>query len=427
MKANLERELRLYLLLLNLVISGLVCVVTSLQSFAVFWSIGVSCVSFYLLHCMAKWQVGRVVGLFRRVNIQLEAIQQTDYNHQVKPRFHTGEAAELEAQMVALSERLHKDKTRYNRQSFVLYQLIDKLPSPIWVFNEKKQLSYANAAFELIYHQSWHTVQGHTAMQLDLEECQGAWRFRTESRRVQWTLHSSEFYEQGECHRLIIATDIRKVLRHQELSAWQRLIRVIGHEIHNSLSPVSSLAQSLQTKITQSRDRNALSVIEQRCAHLQAFVGRYSQISKPLKLHREKRVLLDLLMSIKKLFSEMYEDQRIDLACSVRYCYCDPQLLEQVLINLIKNAFEANEAVNPPRHWVGLNAFYQASHVVIIVTDQGGGFANLENATTPFYSTKSDGQGIGITLSRHIIEQHGGDLSVSNGLQGAEIKITLPN
>ncbi|KZN40682.1 hypothetical protein N474_15980 [Pseudoalteromonas luteoviolacea CPMOR-2] len=427
MRANLEHQFSLYLLLLNLVITGLVFIVASLVLHASYLSIVLSLVTFISFHSIAKWQVNRVMGLFRRVNIQLEAMQQGDFNHQLKPHFKFGDAAELEARLVSLSERLHRDKTQYNRQSFVLYQLIDKLPSPIWIFDEVGKLSYANAAFELIYQQPWQSIKGHTAAELDLEEYQGEWRFGTEQRRIHWALHSSEFYEQGRRHRLIIATDIRKVLRHRELAAWQRLIRVIGHEIHNSLAPVSSLAQSLQSKVTQPRDSNALAVIEQRCTHIQKFVSRYSQLSKPLELHREKLVLSDLLMSIKKLFSEMYEDQHIDLECSVRYCKCDPQLLEQVLINLLKNAFEANKAHQPVGNHVGINAFYQASHVVIVVTDQGGGFANLDNAMTPFYSTKSDGQGIGITLSRHIIEQHGGYLSVSNGLQGAEIKITLPN
>ncbi|MBQ4813911.1 hypothetical protein A7985_23090 [Pseudoalteromonas luteoviolacea] len=427
MKANLERGLQLYMLMLNSFIGLLICVCVNHFYLSIYSAVAVGLGIFTVLQAFALRLNKRVIGVFKRANIQLEAMQQSDFNHQLKPHFLSGEVAEFEHRLVALSEQLHRDKAKYNRQLFVVYQLIDKLSSPIWIFDDNDELSYANPAFELIYHVPWQSAKGRTIEQLDLENQHGEWRFKHDSLRQNWTLHSSEFFEAGQRHRLVIATDVRKALRHQELAAWQRLLRVIGHEIHNSLSPVSSLAQSLRSKVAQPRDQNALTVIEQRSAHLQQFVARYNQIARPLDLRREKVVLNDLLMSIKKLFSEMYDDQHIDLECSVRFCSCDPQLLEQVLINLLKNAFEANLTQQPPGKYVQLSANYQARHVVISIADQGGGFANLDNAMTPFYSTKSDGQGIGITLSRQIIEQHGGSLTVSNGLHGAEIKIALPN
>ncbi|KZN44249.1 sensor histidine kinase [Pseudoalteromonas luteoviolacea] len=427
MKANLEREIQLYMLVLNSLVIILLFVMTNFMLPSPYIALAISAAAFMALQAVSRQLNKRIVGLFKRANMQLEAMQQSDFNHQLKPHFISGEVAEFEGRLVALCEQLHRDKAKYNRQLFVVYQLIDKLPSPIWIFDENDQLSYANAAFELIYHIPWQSAKGRTSEQLELVNQHGEWCFKHNALRNNWALNSSEFFEEGRRHHLIIATDIRKALRHQELAAWQRLLRVIGHEIHNSLSPISSLAQSLMAKVTQPRDRNALTVIEQRSAHIQQFVSRYNQIAKPLDLRREKVVLYDLLMSIKKLFSEMYDDQHIDLDCSVRLCYCDPQLLEQVLINLLKNAFEANLTQHPRGSLVQLSAVYQAAHIVISIVDQGGGFANIDNAMTPFYSTKSSGQGIGITLSRQIVEQHGGSFSVSNGLHGAEIKITLPN
>ncbi|MBQ4839707.1 MULTISPECIES: sensor histidine kinase [Pseudoalteromonas] len=427
MSANFERVLALYLLLLNGLVSGLSSFVVKEWLFASWATILVALIIFVCLQALSNLYLGRLSGVFKRASIQLEALQQADFTYQIKPHYRSGEVAKFERELVALSDELHSQKARYNSHIYVIYQLIDKLPCPILVFDEDNKLSYANPAFEAIYHRPWQLDKGRDAEVLELARDNERWQFLNRKLHTSWTLSSSEFYEQGKRYSLLIATDIRKVLRHQELTAWQNLIRVISHEINNTLTPVSSLAQSLQSKVVLPRDQHALSVIEQRCHHLQQFVGRFSELSKPLEVHPKQVVLKDLLMSVNALIAQIYQDQTLLLDCTVRVCQCDPQLLEQVLINLLSNAAEANAKQSPQGKTVSIKAGYQASHVVITITDQGGGFANIENAMTPFYTTKSTGQGIGLTLSRRVIEQHEGSLTVSNGLHGAEVKISLPS
>ncbi|WP_052262627.1 sensor histidine kinase [Pseudoalteromonas luteoviolacea] len=427
MARNFERTLKLYLWSLNGVISVL-CVVIGLEHALSIWlPVLIAIVLFVGLQWATHQMLSRLVGIFKRASIQLEAMQQADFTFQITPHSQVGQIARFEHELVALSERMHQQKSRYSSHMLIIYQLIDKLPSPILVFDEDSQLNYANPAFSLIYQRPWQGDRGREAETLGLIEAGSQWQFSNHTLNTQWSLASSEFYEQSKRYSLIIATDIRRVLRHQELAAWQQLIRVISHEIHNTLTPVSSLAQTLQSKVSVPRDAHALRVIEQRCQHLQQFVSRFSELSKPLELYCQKVEMLDLLMSVKALMAQIYDDQTIQLACRVSECRCDPQLLEQVLINLLKNAAEANLSHTPQGQIIHLSAHYQAGHVVISIEDQGGGFANLDNVMTPFYSTKQAGQGIGLTLSRRIIEQHDGSLLVSNGLQGAEVKITLPS
>ncbi|ESP92324.1 sensor histidine kinase [Pseudoalteromonas luteoviolacea] len=427
MSANFERVLALYFMLLNGLVSVLGGFFVKEWLFASWVTILVAILIFACLQSVSNLLLGRLSGVFKRASIQIEALQQADFTYQLKPHYRSGAVAKFERELVALSDELHSQKARYNSHIYVIYQLIDKLPSPILVFDEDNKLSYANPAFEVIYHRSWQLEKGRDAQVLGLARDNDHWQFLNRTLNTSWTISSSEFYEQGKRYSLLIAMDIRKALRHQELTAWQNLIRVISHEINNTLTPVSSLAQSLQSKMTLPRDQQALSVIDQRCYHLQQFVGRFSELSKPLELHTKQVVLKDLLMSVKALIAQIYQDQTLLLDCTVRVCQCDPQLLEQALINLLSNAAEANAKQGPQGKTVSIQAGYQAAHVVITITDQGGGFANIENAMTPFYTTKSTGQGIGLTLSRRIIEQHEGSLTVSNGLHGAEVKITLPS
>nr|WP_275442821.1 ATP-binding protein [Pseudoalteromonas sp. OOF1S-7] len=356
---------------------------------------------------------------------------QADFSQQIRPHFSSGQVAAFEQQLITLGEQLHQQKSRYNSQIFVIYQLIDKLNTPILVFTEDSCLSYANQAFESLYRQHWRHYKGATALSLGLKEVHQGWQFISHAQAARWQLHSSYFYEQGARHSLLVALDITKALRQKELAAWQQLIRVISHEIRNSLTPVSSLAQSLAERATSAREQQALSVIEQRCQHLQHFVARYGEISKAIEPQIQKTPLGPLCTSVRDLFTSQYPTQHIELDCQARQCDSDPHLLEQVLINLVKNAIEANQTASPAGHRVSIRSYYLSPQVVIEVADEGGGFANLDNVLTPFYSTKADGQGIGLTFSQHVIECHDGQFEVANvndgERSGAVIKLILPS
>ncbi|WP_240479464.1 sensor histidine kinase [Pseudoalteromonas rubra] len=431
MKANFERSLHWYLAMLGLAVVALLSGL--LWQLALPWwqIVLVSGAVSGVLWRLHKQRLAQLKRIFSRAHWQLEAMLQADFSQQLRPHFESGQVAAFEQQLIALSEQLHHQKSRYNSQIFVIYQLIDKLNAPILVFTEDSRLSYANQAFESLYRQPWQHYKGATATSLGLEEAQQGWQFISHAQAARWQLHSSYFYEQGARHSLLVALDITKALRQKELAAWQQLIRVISHEIRNSLTPVSSLAQSLAERATSAREQQALSVIEQRCLHLQHFVARYGEISKTIEPQLQKIQLGPLFESVRDLFTTQHPTQQIDLDCQAHQCHCDPHLLEQVLINLVKNAIEANQSASPAGQRVSLRSYYLSPAVVIEVADEGGGFANLDNVLTPFYSTKVDGQGIGLTFSQHVIECHDGHFEVANVNEGersgAVIKMTLPS
>ena len=239
------------------------------------------------------------------------------------------------------------------------------------------------------------------------------------SKEQQWHVSQSEFIDSGERHQLLVFTNIDSAIRASQLNAWQQIIRVMGHEIRNSLTPVSSLAESLGSKLHSSREKQALAVISDRCHHLQDFVNRYSSLSQTLNLDPQHINVAMFAERLKGLFS----DNNLIFANKSQWLWADPTFIEQVFINLLKNAFEADAAQ------VKIEMTEKAQQSLIKVIDDGHGFANTDNLFVPLFTTKQQGQGIGLTFCRNIIEQHGGTIEIKNNLvsqKGMTVSITLP-
>jgi len=216
---------------------------------------------------------------------------------------------------------------------------------------------------------------------------------------------------------LLVFVDIEPALREGQLHAWQQIIRVLSHEIRNSLTPVSSMAETLAEKCLIERDKKILNVITERCLHLQSFVDRYSTLSDKLNLNKQLISVKDLSSSLKSLFNQY----PIEIDSTVDTIWADITLFEQVLINLIKNAKEAQASK------VTINISEVEQHCIIEIIDDGHGFNNLDNLFVPLYSTKSGGQGIGLSFCRNVIEQHQGIIELENNEnKGVTIMIILP-
>lgn len=376
-----------------------------------------------------QWQNrARMLSAFSRASVQLEALQSQDYSLQAKAAYHSGIAATFQNQLFQLSEQLQQRKSFFDEQQFLLYRLIDQLNTPILVFNHKQQLSYANNEFSSLFGRPWQSLRHTSASQLGLEAAPH-WHFADAKRDKQWQIRHSRFLDQGQRHQLLVFINIKAVLRENELQAWQQLIRVLSHEIRNSLTPVLALSEHLKSKVTGEREQEALELINQRSRHLQDFVSRYSELSKPLSIELQPVSVQQLQADLQLLF------QQHGLAASTAdFSFnTDAMLLQQVLINLIKNAQEAG---SPPgtirlhfRQIASIMPGNSDASTEICVLDQGQGISNPQDLFVPFYSTKPDGQGIGLALCRHIIEQLAGELTLSNrddGLIGACARIVLP-
>ena len=362
----------------------------------------------------------RTIIAFKRGSMHVEAVRNDDYCQYAKPAFSQGKVAEFHQDLESLSTHLQLLKSRYDQHVFLVYQLIEQLDSPILVFDQHPQLTYANSAFNELYPQPWQIFRHASPDLLGLEFVDGNWRFKEEQRDSKWQIRHSEFIEQGKTHQLMVFVNIESALRESQLSAWQQLIRVLGHEIRNSLTPVSALAQGLSLKAQGDREKQALTVITERCQHLQDFVSRYASITKPFHLNCQMLAVANIAKRIQGLL----KDVQLELELKSERFWADPAFIEQVLLNLIKNANEASK----PGEKILLRFSENANTTLIEVVDSGHGFANLDNLFVPLYSTKQNGQGIGLSFCRNIIEHHQGtiELSNNNDSPGVTVSIYLP-
>lgn len=380
----------------------------------------------FLWHLFYRFK-RRILSPFQRALLHLESIKVEDYKQYAKSDFVEGHTAELHQKLKHLSYHFQSQKSRYDQHAFLLYQLIDQLNTPIMVLNKKLKLTYANAAFAVLYGQPWQMYRMTSANGLGLLQTEKGWQLQRKDQ--QWQIRQSEFIDTGETHQLLVFTNIDSAIRASQQSAWQQIIRVMGHEIRNTLTPVSSLAESLTTSLTSERDRQALAVIAERCQHLNDFVNRYASLSQKLNLDIQRHSPDKLIARVKPLFM----GKNIGFSVKIKSVDIDVVFFEQVLINLIKNSFEAGATKIDISFSATMPLSMRTAEVVL--KDNGQGIANPDNLFVPLFTTKPKGQGIGLTFCRNIIEQHAGTIEIFNNLnlanndrdaKGVSVVIKLP-
>lgn len=357
----------------------------------------------------------KLLVAFDRALLHIEAVKVEDYNQYARSDFEQGTSWRLHQALKDLSTHLQANKSRYDQHAFLIYQLIDQLNTPIMVFNKKHQLTYANPAFITIYDQPWQMYRLASPSLLGLEKAQNEWKLNKTGQ--QWQINEAEFIDDGEAHYLLVFTNIDSAIRASQVNAWQQIIRVMGHEIRNSLTPVSSLAESLSGKMKEAREKQALELISERCHHLQDFINRYASLSQKLNLQFETVDMHEMWRKLVSLNPELIVTTQI----AVNTIEADVSFIEQVFINLLKNAKEAGADK------VKVRIRNKHHRVLITLTDNGHGILNTDNLFVPLYTTKQEGQGIGLTFCRNIIEQHKGTIHLANNEeQGVTVSISLP-
>jgi nitrogen fixation/metabolism regulation signal transduction histidine kinase len=249
--------------------------------------------------------------------------------------------------------------------------------------------------------------------------------------RGTWEVRPSDVRLSGMPHRLIVMTDVQHALRAEERQAWQRLVRVLGHEINNSLGPISSIAETLRTGLTRTPRlpdfeddlTRGLEVIERRAAALARFMQSYARLVR-LPPPRPGRVdVADWIARNVALESRVPVTVAGGPALTIAG---DADQLDQLLINLLHNAVDASAETSGSVRvsWT----LAGSTTVVVAIEDDGHGVADTANLFVPFFTTKPNGSGIGLVLARQIAEAHGGSLVVRNrkNVAGAEAVITLP-
>jgi two-component system nitrogen regulation sensor histidine kinase NtrY len=241
-----------------------------------------------------------------------------------------------------------------------------------------------------------------------------------------WHISRGRFTQNNQQHHLILLKQLTKELNRQEVAVWKKVIRIISHELNNSVAPIASMVNSGKF-LTQHLDNDKLQLIfdtiENRTTHLSQFISHYAQFSK---LPLPQKELIDWTKMTQQL-AQQYPFRLLS-ALPKTAIKLDAVQLEQVLINLLKNAHESGSSADN----VALSfdeTIHPLAGLLIKVDDQGSGMSSevLSQALLPFYSTKQSGTGIGLPLCREIIEAHGGRISMQNRPQGGlSVKVWLP-
>ena len=360
-----------------------------------------------------------------------EALKMEDYSLRAKSPFSEGIVAKLFDEVSSLSQNLQVNKSRYDQQMFLLYGLIEQLESPALILNQNDQLQHANPAVSQLFCVPWQTLKQTPAQKLGLTKVDGFWVYdegkplNTKSTQKKWQIRQSEFKEGNNNYQLLMLNNISQELQKNEQQAWQNIIRILNHEVRNSLTPISALSQNLleMPDLSAEQCQQAIKIIDNRSNNLLAFIDSYSDLAKLPLPNTQQFDLVELLQDIASLMRGV--DIKVSGPLIIK---ADKGQLEQVLLNLIKNGKEAQLSKSNANEDIEVQIFTTEQKVIMKILDKGCGIANFSNLFVPFYTTKETGSGIGLALSRQIITNHQGELTLDNriDLNGAVATISLP-
>jgi nitrogen fixation/metabolism regulation signal transduction histidine kinase len=378
-----------------------------------------------------------IEGVFRPLQTLsnvVASLREGDYSFRARGAGSQDALGELAAEINALANLLQNLRVRSLEATALLASILEVMHAPLFAFDRNDRLQLVNkAGVELLGLSNARSI-GSSARELGLDDLlaaadQTVHSLGAESSR--WLLRKAAFRQDGAPHTLLLLADVSLSLKEEEQRSWKRLIRVLGHELSNSLAPIKSIAGSLLARAESipSEDavvrdfRRGLGVIESRADALHRFVQSYRKLAQlpppqlrpvPLGPLLERVVLLE-----QRLVVQLDPGPPIVLQA-------DSDQLEQMFINLLANAVDASLAngSQPVRaHWRVTDSL-----VSVIIEDRGMGIANAENLFVPFYTTKPTGSGVGLALAQQIARAHGGEISLVNrdDGEGACATVRLP-
>src|SRR5437870_3064234 len=365
----------------------------------------------------------------------LAALREGDYSIRARGARENDALGEALLEVNLLGETLRVQRLGAFEATALLRTIMAEIDVAVFTFDPGRRLRLVNRAGERLLGRPIDKLLGRSAEELELAVCLDSnedapltLNFPRASGR--WGVRRSIFRERGLPHELLVLTDLSRTLREEERRAWQRLVRVLGHEMNNSLAPIKSLAGSLETLLRREpmpRDwkqdaESGLKSIASRADSLSRFMEAYARLAR---LPPPQKEAVDLAELVRRVVN-MEPRLKVQVVPGPKLrIKADAAQIEQVLINLVHNAVDAaletKGAVTI--RWRG-----DGDCVEVIVRDEGEGIMNPTNLFVPFFTTKPGGSGIGLTLSRQIAEAHGRTPSLANRTDrtGAEAVLRLP-
>ncbi len=377
----------------------------------------------------------RVARPLQTIANLLAALREGDYSIRARGAVRVDALGEVLTEINALGETLREQRLGALEATTLLRTVMAEINVAIFAFDSEQRLRLVNRAGEKILDQLAERIIGLSAAELNLAECLKDEAAHTRQMNFpggtgRWGVRRSAFRERGLPHQLLVLTDLSQPLREEERLAWQRLVRVLGHELNNSLAPIQSLAGSLRQlllKEPQPADwredmERGLAVISARAESLGRFMEAYARLAR---LPAPRLQPVDLGQLVERL-AEL--EKRLPVAIEPGpklTIQADRDQLEQLLINLLRNAADAALETGGG---VKIGWTKNATHLDVWVEDEGPGLSNTSNLFVPFFTTKPSGTGIGLVLSRQIAEAHGGTLTLKNCTThtGCEARLRLP-
>jgi len=388
-----------------------------------------------------------VVRPLQTLSNLLAALREGDFSIRARGANPEEALGEVMFEVNAIGETFKEQRLGALEATTLLRKVMEEIEVAVFAFDGDHRLELVNRAGERLLGEPGERLLGHTAVDLGLGECLEGEPVRIlqkafpgssasggqgvgTSGSFRWGLHRSTFREGGLPLQLVVLSDVTRALREEELQAWQRLVRVLGHELNNSLAPINSVAGSLERLLSrQPRPEDweedmhrGLRVIASRSEALSRFMGAYARLAK---LPRPRVHPLEVGAWVRRVVGL---ETRMNVAVAPGpdlLIQADGDQLDQLLINVLRNAVDAAQETGGGVK-VGWNR--NGSYLEVWIRDEGPGLSNTSNLFVPFFTTKPGGSGIGLVLSRQIAEAHGGTLTLENRKNptGCEARLRLP-
>jgi two-component system, NtrC family, nitrogen regulation sensor histidine kinase NtrY len=394
------------------------------------WTLGV-----FILICWIGCSLAlrdRVVRPLQTISNLLAAVREGDFSIRARGSGRADTLGNVMAEINLLGATLQAQRLGALEAAALLGKVVQEIDVVLFAFDGHRTLKLVNRAGERLLARTADRLVGRDAAELGLADCLEAGESKIMDISFpggsgRWELRRATFRQDGRPHQLLVLSDLTRTLREEERQVWKRLIRVLGHELNNSLAPIRSIAASLDTLITrdprpddwQEDMHRGLAIISNRGESLSRFMDGYSRLSHlPPPEHRP----VDVPAWIRRVAGL---ETRLAVAVvegPPAVIEADGDQLEQLLINLIRNAVDASLATSGR---VAVGWLVAAAVLEVWVEDEGPGLPQTSNLFVPFFTTKPHGSGIGLVLSREIAEAHRGSLSLSNRPSGRGTRAVL--
>ncbi|HVH08523.1 MAG TPA: ATP-binding protein [Gemmatimonadales bacterium] len=377
----------------------------------------------------------RVVRPLQTISNMLAALREGDFSMRARGSNPDDALGLLLLELNSLGEDLRAQRLGALEASALLRRVMEEIDVAVFAFDDSQALRLVNRSGAALLGRPSEQLLGKGAAELGLAESLTGDAPRVveltfPGRHGRWELRRGTFRQGGLPHQLLVLADVSRALSEEERQAWQRLIRVLSHELNNSLAPIKSIAQSLTELVRRDPPppdwredlHKGLDVIGDRAESLSRLMAAYARLARLPHPQLERVPVTEWVGRVATL-----ETRRAVTVCP------GPQLtiqadggqLDQLLINLVRNAVDATleSGGEVELGWTARNG-----RLEVWVRDDGPGLADTANLFVPFYTTKADGSGIGLVLSRQIAEAHGGTLTLANrrDRRGCEARLTLP-